>query len=168
MSNILNNKDEVISKVEREYNSDKSLISVDIPHLGFVYNQHNVFDFGTDNFYIAPRITKHFPKKIYGHCNFQTYGKTKKLKTSEAVLYHFAFVGLKRFTEKTTVDDFPKNKILKFIDTYENNLKLKNKYINITHYGFDHIKSKAYENKEVDDFLNIFEKMINDLNIIGE
>ena len=87
-----------IEKIGNLYLNDQSLISVDQRHIGeFVYNQYNLFDFG-QKFYIKPRITRHFKGKIYGHCNFDTYGKT--IKFTDEYLYHFSFIGHDRCLHK--------------------------------------------------------------------
>ena len=122
---------ELIENVENLYNNDNELISVDIPHKIFVYNQYNYFN--KDDFYIAPRITKHIKNKIYGHCNFDTYGKT--IKYDNFYLYHFAWIGIKRCSAKL---DFHKNIINKersnkWIELYKNSLLENKKYIKIFH-----------------------------------
>lgn len=83
---------ELIKKVEKLYNNDKNLQSIDLPHKVFVYNQYNIYN--SKSFYIAARITKHKKNFIYGHCDFNSYGKTIKLK--DEYLYHYAFIGYKR------------------------------------------------------------------------
>jgi len=87
---------ELIENVEKLYNNDDKLISVDLPHKIFVYNQYNYLN--KDDFYIAPRITKHIKNKVYGHCNFNSYGKT--IKFDKFFLYHFAYIGFKRCSFK--------------------------------------------------------------------
>ena len=93
---------ELINEVENIYINDEQIASINLPHRIFAYNQYNIFN--KNDFYIAPRITKHKKGFIYGHCNFQTYGKT--IRYSNRYLYHFAFVGFKRC-------DFKFNKIYK-------------------------------------------------------
>lgn len=87
---------DLINEIDNLYQTDKTIISIDIPHIIFFYNQYNVLN--NKNFYICPRITKHSKNKIYGHCNFQTYGKTIKL--SNRFLLHFAYVGYKKCKQK--------------------------------------------------------------------
>jgi hypothetical protein len=117
--------EKLIEKVESMYNKDKTLVSIDIPHKIFVYNEHNIFN--NLNFYIAPRIIKHTPKQIYGHCNFKKYGKNINL--NEFHLYHFAYVGLKRCSFKSSIyARFPD-----FLNKYKDSLNAKLKYIDIDH-----------------------------------
>ena len=83
VSNVENDTDldeffdiDLIKEVELLYKNDKNLVSIDLPHKIFVYNQFNYYN--KSDFYIAPRITKHKKGFIYGHCNFHQYGKTIK------------------------------------------------------------------------------------------
>lgn len=85
-------KVELIKDVENLYNNDSKLVSIDLPHRIFVYNQYNYYN--KSDFYIAPRITRHRKGFIYGHCDFEQYGKT--IKYTNHILYHFAFVGFER------------------------------------------------------------------------
>lgn len=154
--------EKLINNVNKLYNSDPLLISIDIPHIVFVYNQYNIFNYGS-NLYIKPRITKHKKGKIYGHCNFETYGKTNKL--TNDFLYHFAYVGYNRCFHKLTLY----NKIgsihpntNKFLNYYKNSLLKDEKYINILHPNGCDINSIKYE-KDYPKYINI-KKLIKDLN----
>jgi len=150
----------LIIRVENSYKNDDKLISINIPHLIFVYNQYNVFN---DILWAGPpRITKHVKGKIYGHCNFQTYGKT--IKYEDYNYYHFAFVGYNRCSFKFVIyGSYNSNKpwLLKYLSALKNNKK---------HIDLDHpnkrlnLKSKRY-NGNVLDYINI-EEMIIDLNLI--
>lgn len=91
----------LISVVESIYKSDGNLQSIDLPHKVFIFNEHNYFP--VDDFYITPRITKHKPKFLYGHCDFGNYGKT--IKYTDEFLYHYAFVGYKRTLHKQKLYD---------------------------------------------------------------
>lgn len=157
---------DMIKKVEGCYKNDDKLISINIPHIGFVYNQYNTFNY-PGLFYIKPRITKHIKGKIYGHCNFDTYGKTIKLK--DDFLYHFSYVGYERchhklvlFNKKSKNNNEEKN--TEWLKKYLEHLKGNQKYININHPGNNIIKSKKYEGS-LPDYINI-EEMVRKLNII--
>uniref|UniRef100_A0A6C0KIZ1 Glycosyltransferase 2-like domain-containing protein n=1 Tax=viral metagenome TaxID=1070528 RepID=A0A6C0KIZ1_9ZZZZ len=121
---------ELIQNVENLYNNDSQLISVDLPHKIFVYNQYNYLN--KDDFYIAPRITKHIKNKVYGHCNFDKYGKT--IKFNKFYLYHFAFIGLKRCSFKL-LSCYKANieYVKKWIEYYRKSLLENKKYIKISH-----------------------------------
>ena len=83
--------------VENEFEQDTNLITLDFPEYTFVYNQYNILkgEEINNSSYICPaRITRHFKNKIYGHCNFDSYGKTKKCE--KEFIYHFAWIGYNR------------------------------------------------------------------------
>jgi len=151
---------ELIKDVENLYSYDNELVSIDIPHIPFVYNQFNIFSVDT-LFYIKPRITKHIKNKIYGHCNFETYGKT--IKISHEYLYHFSYVGINRCKDKLLLYSLHYKDRQKWIDKYLSFLKNGDKYININHPGMIHIKTIKYENEYIPAYININE-MINELN----
>lgn len=121
---------ELIENVENLYNNDNELITVNLPHKIFIYNQYNYLN--KDDFYIAARITKHVKNKIYGHCNFDSYGKT--IKYNKFYLYHFAYIGLRRSSFKL-LKCYKSNIefITKWIDNYKNSLLENKKYIKISH-----------------------------------
>jgi hypothetical protein len=151
-----------INIVNDKFQNDKNLISIDIPHINFVYNQYNTFKYKT-LFYIKPRITKHIKGKIYGHCNFETYGKTLKL--TNCRFYHFSYVGYNRcnhklllFNTKTT----SKHQYIDWCKKYKNHLINKKKHIDICHPGSKNIISIKYD-KTYPSYINI-EQMINELN----
>lgn len=100
-------EERIIRTIEEVYRADSTVVSIDIPHTIFAYNQYNIFNSG--EFYISPRITKHRNGFIYGHCDFASYGKTIRL--NRETLYHFAFIGLARC-------DFKINKIYTDLPTY--------------------------------------------------
>jgi hypothetical protein len=136
----------LINNVKKLYSKDHHLISIDIPHIVFVYNQFNLFNYGS-RMYIKPRITKHKKGKIYGHCNFETYGKTIKL--TNDFLYHFAYVGYNRCLEKLNLYNkkgtiHPHTK--KYLECYKTSLLKKEKYINISHPNGTKIESIKYNN----------------------
>lgn len=83
---------DLIKRVEDDFSSDSELQSIDIPHKIFVYNQYNIYN--KNDFYIAPRITRHKKGFLYGHCDFGMYGKTKKY--TDIYLFHYAFIGYRR------------------------------------------------------------------------
>lgn len=153
-------KTNLIKEVEELYNKDPSLVSIDLPHRIFVYNQYNYYN--KSDFYIAPRITRHKKNFIYGHCDFQSYGKT--IKYTAHVLYHFAFVGFNRCLFK--FDKVYNNRNFdhqKWLNVYLSALKKKQKYIRLihsnTHFG---LVSQPY-NGEYPEYLNV-ENMCDDLN----
>ena len=151
---------ELIYEVEELFNADKSLQSIDLPHRIFVYNQYNYYN--KSDFYIAPRITRHKPKFLYGHCNFDKYGKT--IKYTKRCLYHFAFVGYNRcsfkFNKVYTNNSFNHNEWLKI---YAEKLKNKEKYIELCHSNINlNLISEPY-NGLYPDYLNV-EKLSNELN----
>lgn len=146
---------ELIVKAEQEFEKDKSLISVTNYHLVFVYNQYNIFNFGEME--LAPRITRHQKGKIYGHCDFKTYGKTINI-TSEK-LYHFAYVGIRRCTHKLTLYN---NEHKDWIRMYREALNRKDRYLTINHPGLKHLKSIKYD-EEYPEYINV-DELINDLN----
>lgn len=116
----------LISVVESLYNNDDKLQSIDLPHKVFIYNEHNYFP--VDDFYIVPRITKHKPKFLYGHCDFDKYGKT--IKYTEDFLYHYAFVGYKRTLHKQKLyDREDKNWFEKYLSFLNNG----DQYVNLEH-----------------------------------
>lgn len=153
----------LINIIENKYHKDPNLISIDVPHKIFCYNQYNIFNYNR-LFYIKPRITKHFKNKIYGHCNFETYGKTLKLE--KYFLYHFSYVGYHRckhklilFNTKTT----SKHMQNEWLTIYFNHLKNNDKYVNLVHPG-NRCKTIKYNNS-YPDYINM-DEMIKDLNII--
>lgn len=119
----------LINTVNKLYKNDKYLISIDLPHCIFVYNEHNYYD--KSDFYIAPRITRHFPGKIYGHCNFGSYGKT--IRYTKEFLYHFAFVGYNRCFFKFKLYNNKSFNWKKWLETYYNALTNNDKYISLIH-----------------------------------
>lgn len=158
-------KKKLIDKVEMLYTNDKSLVSINIPHISFVYNQYNKFHYKSP-LYIAPRVTKHVKGKIYGHCNFNTYGKTVKI--TDHSLYHFSYVGYNRCRHKliifNTKSDSKHHEKDSWLKKYKNVLEKGDKYININHPGNKLIKSKEYDGDYLE-YIDI-ENMINELNDI--
>lgn len=152
----------LIETVEREYKNDRNLTSIDIPHINFCFNQYNIFDYDK-LFYIKPRVTKHLKNKVYGHCNFDTYGKTKKL-TNE-FLYHFSYVGYRRCHHKLALYNKKSNhKHLQnnWCELYLKSLENKDKYIDFVHPGSKRIRTKKYDGS-YPSYINI-DEMINELN----
>jgi hypothetical protein len=159
----------LIKITENKFSNDKDLITLNIPHYIFTYNSFNIFkgtEINNSSYICPPRITRHFKGKIYGHCNFDSYGKT--LKCSEEFIYHYAYVGYKRNVSKLriyTKDNNPEkiriNK--KYLDIYSESLKRNDKYIDIFHPNLKLNMSSIKFNSPHPDYINI-EKMINDLN----
>ncbi len=140
---------DLINEVENIYLNDKELVSIDLPHKIFAYNQYNIFD-DTNDFYIKPRITKHKKGKQYGHCNFETYGKT--IKYSNRYLYHFAFIGFKRC-------DFKFNKIYKnnqkpWLEAYLKAISNKEKHIILHHPAYKKLYTIPY-NGDYPDYIDV-------------
>jgi len=158
---------DLIQNVENLYLNDNELISIDIPHIIFTYNQYNVFNYFS-LFYIKPRITRHVKGKIYGHCNFETYGKTIKL--INMYLYHFSYIGFNRCYNKlvlyNSIGDGSKHVLDEWLNEYKLNLKNKKKYIDIYHPGNTSIKTIDY-NEYIPEYININE-IIDELNNISK
>lgn len=155
--------EKLIKYVKKLYSEDHDLISIDIPHIVFAYNQFNIFDY--NKLYIKPRITKHKIGKIYGHCNFETYGKTIKLTNN--FLYHFAYVGYNRcfhklalYNKKGTIHPNTNN----YLKCYKNSLLKKEKYINISHPNGTNIKTIKYD-KDYPNYIDI-ENLVKNLNLL--
>lgn len=153
---------ELINDVENLFNNDKHLQSIDLPHKIFVYNQYNYYN--KNDFYIAPRITRHRPNFIYGHCNFDKYGKT--IRYNKRYLYHFAFVGYNRcFFKFNKVYNNKKFNHINWLNNYLTNLKKKEKYINLEHSNTElKLISQPY-NGTYPDYLNL-DNLCNELNNI--
>jgi hypothetical protein len=155
--------EKLIKYVKKLYSEDHDLISIDIPHIVFAYNQFNIFDY--NKLYIKPRITKHKIGKIYGHCNFETYGKTIKLTNN--FLYHFAYVGYNRcfhklalYNKKGTIHPNTNN----YLKCYKNSLLKKEKYINISHPNGTKFKTIKYD-KDYPNYIDI-ENLVKNLNLL--
>lgn len=151
---------ELINEIEVMYKNDSNLISIDLPHKIFVYNQYNYFN--KSDFYIAPRITRHRKNFVYGHCDFDKYGKT--IKYTKRFIFHFAFVGFKRCLFK--YDKVYKNQNFdhkKWLEIYASKLKKNEKYVKLIHSN-THLKliSEPY-NGIYPDYLNV-DQMCKDLN----
>jgi len=168
MDEFFNNN--LIKIVENEFTKDDKLITIDIPEMMFVYNQFNIFkgEEKDNSTYVCPaRITKHFKNKIYGHCNFSSYGKT--IKCNKEYIYHFAWVGVNRVKFKSNIynksNNSEKNKINEiFLKIYLDNLKENNKYINIYHTNKDlKFKSIKYTSELYPKYIDI-NTLINELN----
>ncbi len=129
----------LISVVEDEYKYDKNLITLDFPQYTFVYNQYNILkgnEINNSSYLCPARITKHFKNKIYGHCNFDSYGKTKKCE--KEFIYHFAWIGYNRNKFKLNIYNRNNNPEIKrindiFLNVYYKSLIKNEKYINISH-----------------------------------
>jgi hypothetical protein len=119
--------EDLIDTVEKMYGSDSELVSVDVPHKVFVYNQHNIL---SDNFYICPRITKHVKGDIYGHCNFQTRGKT--VSVSDNHLFHYAFVDYGRCYLKL-VKLYKTKEADQWLQKFRKYARNNNKFVTLTH-----------------------------------
>lgn len=141
----------LIKKVEKLYDNDSTLSSVDIPHRIFVYNQYNFYD--KNNFYISPRITKHKKGFLYGHCDFREYGKTIKLQND--CLYHYAFIGYNRCFFKYTIYNNSLFNSKLWLNIYLNSLNNNVKYVNLQH---PNVNLKLYSTKydgDHPDYINI-------------
>jgi len=140
---------DLINEVENIYLNDPQIVSIDLPHKIFAYNQYNIYN--KNNFYIKPRITKHKKGFLYGHCNFETYGKT--IKYPNRYLYHFAFIGFKRC-------DFKFNKIYKnswwkpWLETYLKAMSKKEKHIILYHAACPNMYTIPY-NGDYPDYIDV-------------
>lgn len=152
----------LIKKVEIMYNIDPSLQSIDLPHRIFVYNQYNYFP--KNDFFICPRITKHRKGFIYGHCNFNKYGKT--IKYMNDCLYHFAFVGYNRCKFKYNLYTNNSFDHYRWLETYLDALKQNKKHVSLPHSNL-HLRllSCPYEG-EYPDYLSL-ETLVNQLNCLS-
>ena len=150
----------LIDDVEILYKNDRELVSIDLPHKIFVYNQYNYYN--KSDFYIAPRITRHKKNFIYGHCNFGDYGKT--IKYNKYCLFHFAFVGLKRCLFKFYSVYHNLNFNHKdWLNNYIYNLKNNEKYVKLIHSNTNlNLISEPY-NDLYPDYLDV-DKMCIELN----
>jgi hypothetical protein len=147
---------ELISKVENLYLSNENIVSIDLPHLVFIYNQFNFFN--KKDFFIRPRITRHKKGFTYGHCDFHKYGKTVKLEND--YIYHYAFVGLNRLKFKNSIYA-SNNKEIE--EKYLTSLINGEKYVKIRHPNPDlNLISKIYE-REHPPYLDV-EKLCKELN----
>ena len=144
---------ELIKDVEKLYDEDKTLISINLPHKVFVYNQYNYYNI--PNLYICSRITRHIPKKIYGHCSFSSYGKY--IKYTKYYLYHFALVGISRCFHKFS-KIYKNNRFdhMKWIEEYKKSLNNNDKYIKIIYHN-----SNLYKNLYSEPYNGIFPSYIN-------
>ena len=155
----------LIVKAEEEFNKDDKLISIDCSWKTFIYSHHNLLNDGNRKLgYYPIRITKHFKGKIYGHCNWRTYGKIKSLPNQW--IYHFAYIGLKRcynklvlYNTKTTSKHLQDG----WCKQYRNHLKNNDKYVNLIHPGSK--QSTSNYNGPYPEETDI-DKMINELNSI--
>lgn len=153
---------DLINKVEELYNNDPKLQSIDLPHKIFVYNQYNVYD--KPDFYIAPRITKHEKNFLYGHCDFEKYGKTIKL--NDECLFHYAFIGYYRckFKFECIYNNIRFDHNL-WLNTYLNALNDKLQYVELQHSNTHlNLYSSKY-NGEHPEYINL-NQMCDDLNHI--
>lgn len=124
-------KEELISVVEKLLKKDKSIQTIKILHKMFVFNEHNVIPI---DFCDMPRITRHRKNFIYGHCDFQDYGKNYLLKNH--YIYHYNLVGLKRNLFKFRLySDHSRFNYKKWIKIYYINLIKNKKYIKIPYHN---------------------------------
>jgi hypothetical protein len=119
-------KRETILKVEELYLNNKDIVSIDLPHLVFIYNHLNFFN--KKDFFIRPRITRYMKKFIYGHCDFHKYGLTIKLE--DEYLYHYAFIGFNRIKFKNDIYNLNNKEMEKeYLTSLDNN----EKYVKLSH-----------------------------------
>jgi hypothetical protein len=141
---------DLINEVENMYLNDKQLVSIDLPHKIFAYNQYNVYD--KNYFYIAPRITKHKKGCIYGHCNFGTYGKT--IKYTNRCLYHFAFIGFKRCAFKFNKVYKNENTMKPWLEAYIKAMSKKEKHVKLFHPAYTYLYTSPY-NGDYPDYIDV-------------
>ena len=152
---------DLIERVDKEFINDNKLQSIDIPHKIFVYNQYNYYN--KNDFYICPRITRHQKGFIYGHCNFQKYGKTIKL--DDCFFYHFAFIGYNRCKFKYNLYNNRSFNKEYWLDVYLKSLSNNVKYVSLIHNNVHlNLYSKPYMGS-FPDYINI-ERMVTGLNTI--
>jgi|SaaInlStandDraft_5_1057022.scaffolds.fasta_scaffold03102_3 hypothetical protein len=126
----------LFAKVENEFKKDKDLVSIELMWKNFIFNQYNLInEYG--NLKLFPsRICKHTKGKIYGHCNWKTYGKTKLI--DDEYLYHFSFIGYKRCCLKLHLQNkltTSKHLEKEWTDKYLKYLKENKKYVDLVHPG---------------------------------
>jgi len=83
-----------IRKVEGILTNNPEVNTIAAPH--HVFLRHGRWVFDSDYFQI-PRISRHTPGKIYGHCGLNT---PKIYHHPERVFFHYAFVGYSRIEHK--------------------------------------------------------------------
>lgn len=148
----------LIEKVEEEFKKDGELQTIDLPHRVFIFNEHNFFDI--DDFYIAPRITKHKKGFVYGHCDFDRYGKTITLE--DEFLFHYAFVGYKRCMNKQTLYEKVDTR---WFSSYSLSLSQGDKHVSLRHpANHKRLHSKPYLGSHPE-YLDV-SKMCEELNVM--
>jgi hypothetical protein len=96
-------KVELIAEVERQFHKHPEAQIINLPHLIFLKNLQTALvdpTAGDDNGVMlahAPRIIRHKPGRIYGHCPALA-GNQLQLRTHS--IYHFSYVGLPRVIQK--------------------------------------------------------------------
>lgn len=94
--------------VERIFKNFK-VNSISIPHYIFWKNFELILgDNISDTMWLQSRIARHFPGNIYGHCTLaKQFPPTYKLINEK--IYHFAYIGAKRFKLKSQYLPIRKN-----------------------------------------------------------
>lgn len=157
----------LFDKVEKEYENDENLFSIDLYWKTFIYNQYNILE-------EPDRITGFYPLRIikYNKNITEKYstkynlfnrgiGKTKLL---DEYLYHFSYVGYKRcFNKLNMYNKCSTSKHMQddWLNQYMNHLKNNDKYVSLVHPGSR--KSVSKYDGPFPDGVNI-DNMITELN----
>lgn len=86
--------EEWIRQVEEILTINPEVHTIVAPHHVFLRDGKWVFD---SDYFRLPRISRHIPGKIYGHCSLDT---PKMYYHPERVFFHYAFVGYSRIANK--------------------------------------------------------------------
>lgn len=117
---------ELFEAVEKTLKRDLTIQTIQTEEYTFFYNVYNVLN-SSPCVLCPPRITRHTIGKTYGHCDFETYGKTHLLK--EHKLFHFAYIGYERVKEKIELHQYSQGWLQKFKESLDRG----DKYITIEH-----------------------------------
>lgn len=111
----------LIEEVDKFYSAgNKGCFNV--PHV--IYYKDHRFAFcenGNEKIRYLPRIVKHSPGNLYGHCNLAQ--RFSPMSWSKNVLHHFAYVGDSRVKFKSKVYNLSKETFLKKWDNFDPNFK---------------------------------------------
>jgi hypothetical protein len=115
----------LIRIVEQTFKDFPKIQTIQTLEWTFFLNEHNVLNINPCAL-CKPRITRHIPGKIYGHCNFDQY---TPLITVPYALYHFAYTGLERCREKLKLYGYSKE----WMKVLEKAVRKGERYISVRH-----------------------------------
>lgn len=156
----------LFAKVEAEFKKDKDLVSIELMWKNFIFNQYNLVNKHGYLEHFPSRISKHTKGKIYGHCNWKKYGKTKLIK--DEYIYHFSYIGYRRCCLKLHLQNkltTSKHLEKKWTDKYLQYLNENKKYVDLVHPG-SRIPCINYDGPFPTEF--DVSKMIEELNLLNE